>query len=227
MSRKKGIPADCLHKASGRGVARVDGHDYYFGPYEDLESHERYRRFIAEWLVDRGRSTSSANEKRLVSINEVLLVYWEFAQPCYATNGSPSSELSCMRCALRPVRELYGHSRADEFGSKSLRAVQQLMIDHGLSRRTINGRVAGFSFPVHPPMLRHATGYKLANDGHDLRDSTLPGSQEHSAHGSLHAAVCRELPRFLERLNRDASLAVRCGRILSFPAKALLPKRGL
>ena len=142
MPRKKGIPAYCLHKASGRGVARVDGHDYYFGPYEDLESQERYRRFIAEWLVDRGRSTSSANEKRLVSINEVLLAYWEFAQSCYATNGSPSSELSCMRCALRPVRELYGHARADEFGPKSLRAVQQLMIDRGLSRRTINGRVS-------------------------------------------------------------------------------------
>jgi site-specific recombinase XerD len=31
------------------------------------------------------------------------------------------------------------------------------------------GRAAGFSFPVHPHMLRHATGYKLANDGHDLR----------------------------------------------------------
>ncbi len=24
-------------------------------------------------------------------------------------------------------------------------------------------------FPVHPHMLRHATGYKLANDGHDTR----------------------------------------------------------
>ena len=29
------------------------------------------------------------------------------------------------------------------------------------------GEKAGFEFPVHPHMLRHATGYKLANDGHD------------------------------------------------------------
>ena len=29
------------------------------------------------------------------------------------------------------------------------------------------GRNADFDFPVHPHMLRHATGYKLANDGHD------------------------------------------------------------
>lgn len=31
------------------------------------------------------------------------------------------------------------------------------------------GSEAGLEFPVHPHMLRHATGYKLANDGHDTR----------------------------------------------------------
>ena len=31
------------------------------------------------------------------------------------------------------------------------------------------GRAAGLPFPVHPHMLRHACGYKLANDGHDTR----------------------------------------------------------
>lgn len=31
------------------------------------------------------------------------------------------------------------------------------------------GQRAGLPFPVHPHMLRHATGYKLANDGHDTR----------------------------------------------------------
>jgi type 1 fimbriae regulatory protein FimB/type 1 fimbriae regulatory protein FimE len=31
------------------------------------------------------------------------------------------------------------------------------------------GKRASLGFPVHPHMLRHATGYKLANDGHDTR----------------------------------------------------------
>jgi type 1 fimbriae regulatory protein FimE len=31
------------------------------------------------------------------------------------------------------------------------------------------GREARLPFPVHPHMLRHACGYKLANDGHDTR----------------------------------------------------------
>jgi integrase len=31
------------------------------------------------------------------------------------------------------------------------------------------GELAKLPFPIHPHMLRHATGYKLANDGHDTR----------------------------------------------------------
>lgn len=31
------------------------------------------------------------------------------------------------------------------------------------------GKAAGIEFPVHPHMLRHAAGYKLANDGQDTR----------------------------------------------------------
>jgi site-specific recombinase XerD len=31
------------------------------------------------------------------------------------------------------------------------------------------GEAAGIEFPVHPHMLRHACGFKLANEGHDTR----------------------------------------------------------
>ena len=31
------------------------------------------------------------------------------------------------------------------------------------------GAQSKIEFPVHPHMLRHACGYKLANDGHDAR----------------------------------------------------------
>ena len=31
------------------------------------------------------------------------------------------------------------------------------------------GQAAALPFPVHPHMLRHACGYKLAHDGHDTR----------------------------------------------------------
>jgi type 1 fimbriae regulatory protein FimB/type 1 fimbriae regulatory protein FimE len=35
------------------------------------------------------------------------------------------------------------------------------------------GKNAGFNFPIHPHMLRHATGRKLATDGHDLNKIRL------------------------------------------------------
>ena len=31
------------------------------------------------------------------------------------------------------------------------------------------GELAKFPFPIHPHMLRHSAGYKLANEGHDTR----------------------------------------------------------
>lgn len=31
------------------------------------------------------------------------------------------------------------------------------------------GKLAGFDFPLHPHMLRHSTGFYLANQGHDTR----------------------------------------------------------
>lgn len=34
---------------------------------------------------------------------------------------------------------------------------------------TRSGAEAGLPFPIHPHMLRHACGYKLANEGHDTR----------------------------------------------------------
>ncbi len=41
----------------------------------------------------------------------------------------------------------------------------------GAARKIVGraGRQSRLPFPVHPHMLRHATGYKLANDGHDTR----------------------------------------------------------
>src|SRR5262249_29403583 len=38
---------------------------------------------------------------------------------------------------------------------------------HRLIQRV--GETAKMPFPIHPHMLRHACGFKLANDGHDTR----------------------------------------------------------
>ena len=66
---------------------------------------------------------------------------------------------------LRALRPLQGHSPyvfTTEAGTPVTTAWFLRMI-----QRT--GIAAKLPFPVHPHMLRHSTGYKLANDGHDTR----------------------------------------------------------
>jgi type 1 fimbriae regulatory protein FimB/type 1 fimbriae regulatory protein FimE len=66
---------------------------------------------------------------------------------------------------LRALRPLQGHSPyvfVTEGGTPVTTAWFLRMI-----QRT--GVAAKIPFPVHPHMLRHSTGYKLANDGHDTR----------------------------------------------------------
>ena len=66
---------------------------------------------------------------------------------------------------LRALRQLQGSSPyvfVTEAGTPVTTAWFLRMV-----QRT--GRAAKLPFPVHPHMLRHATGFKLANDGHDTR----------------------------------------------------------
>jgi len=44
------------------------------------------------------------------AINELILNYWKFAKNYYAKEGNPTKELTCMQEAIRPLRQLYGHS---------------------------------------------------------------------------------------------------------------------
>ena len=51
------------------------------------------------------------------------------------------------------------------------------------------GNAAGFEIKVHPHMLRHACGFKLANDGVDTRAlQAYLGPQEYPAHGAIYGA---------------------------------------
>lgn len=64
------------------------------------------------------------------------------------------------------------------------------------------GEAAEIGFKVYPHMLRHATGYKLANDGSIPEASKASfRSRQHPAHGPLPGVDAGPLPRLLEKLN--------------------------
>jgi type 1 fimbriae regulatory protein FimE len=82
-------------------------------------------------------------------------------------NGNPSTHPLCgpeLR-ALRRLEREFGRSPY-LFVSERKGPITDSNVRKMIARA---GEAAGLPFPVHPHMLRHATGYKLANDGQDTR----------------------------------------------------------
>lgn len=82
-------------------------------------------------------------------------------------NGSPANHPIGKKEArsLRRVRRDYPHT-AHVFVSERGGPMTTANVHKIVARA---GRLARLPFTVHPHMLRHACGYKLANDGHDTR----------------------------------------------------------
>jgi type 1 fimbriae regulatory protein FimB/type 1 fimbriae regulatory protein FimE len=83
-------------------------------------------------------------------------------------NGVPSThplrgpELRALRRLRRDYPDAASYVFSTERGGP--------LTDSGVRKIVARAGVeARFSFPVHPHQLRHACGYKLANDGHDTR----------------------------------------------------------
>lgn len=67
--------------------------------------------------------------------------------------------------ALRRLRRDYAESPY-VFSTERKGPLTASTVRHIVKRA---GEIAGLPFQAHPHMLRHATGYRLANDGHDTR----------------------------------------------------------
>jgi integrase len=132
------LPKYRKHKASGQAVVTLSGRDHYLGPHGTKASRLEYDRLVAEWLVCGRRPPAS---KESLSVSEVALLYWRFAKSYYRKHSEPTSELDYVRLSLRPLRKLYGKSLAAEFGPLALKAIQQHLINAGLTRGGINGRI--------------------------------------------------------------------------------------
>jgi type 1 fimbriae regulatory protein FimB/type 1 fimbriae regulatory protein FimE len=79
-----------------------------------------------------------------------------------ATHPIPGRELRWLRRLERQQKPKSAFVFTSERGSPfSVRGVHKLVAQLGIK--------AGLPFPVHPHMLRHHTGFKLANDGVDTR----------------------------------------------------------
>jgi site-specific recombinase XerD len=60
-----------------------------------------------------------------------------------------------------------------------------------------HGREVRLALPVHPHMLRHVCGYKLANDGHDTHTIRRTSGTKHPKHGEISQLSTRWFQRVL------------------------------
>lgn len=148
MPRRNHVPAYRLHKQSGQAVVTLpDGlggrHDILLGKHDTPESHAEYARVIGEWLANGRRPPTPAGPSAPdLTVNELLLDYWRWAEQHYRdAEGNPGRELENLKAALRPLRQLYGHTAAAQFGPLALRALQEEMARSGLCRTTVNARI--------------------------------------------------------------------------------------
>jgi integrase len=142
MSRQyKNPPKYRRHKQSGQAIVTLsDGlgqrRDVLLGKYGTAKSRAEYGRIIAEWeAAGRRLPTSTLAD---LTVNELLLAYWRFAEGYYRKNGKPTKQLDRIKRSLRPVRELYGHTLAKEFGPLALKAVREQMVRADWTRGFVN-----------------------------------------------------------------------------------------
>ena len=123
--RKSKPPAYQLHRASGQARVRIAGRDHYLGPHGSPESRQHYEDLIIRW-----RARIDADGYSL-TVDELALLYLEYAKQYYRKAGRETSEVHCTRSVLRHLVAVAGPCRARDFGPKLLKAVRERMISAG------------------------------------------------------------------------------------------------
>jgi integrase len=166
----------------------LGGKDHYLGRFGSAESKAEYQRLLAEYLSGGLRSGSPVAD---LTVNELLVEYLKFADLYYIKNGQPTKEPEDIRYAVRPLRQLYGHTLAAEFGPLRLKAIRQHMVDAGLCRTETNKRIGKLvrafkwaaSEELIPPSVHHGlqavTGLRRGRSGVRESEPVKPVPMEH------------------------------------------------
>jgi integrase len=143
VPRKVAFPAYGLHRASGQAVVRIDGHDYYLGPYGSPESKAKYHELARKAMADR---TKADVERSIllhvdITVAELASRYLLHAETYYTKNGKATSQLTIIKLTIGVLLDRYAYLEAREFGPLSLIACQEAFVSKGLSRGEVNRRV--------------------------------------------------------------------------------------
>jgi len=129
-------PSYLLHKPTGQARVRIDGRDHYLGAYGSPESRDRYERFVSEWLFRNSDATRAA-----LTIGDLGLLYLRHVEQHYRKNGRVTSEVACVRVALRYLMDECRATKVAEFGPRLLKRIRQRMIEDGVVRVSLNRHI--------------------------------------------------------------------------------------
>jgi integrase len=153
--------------SDGKGGRR----DVILGKYGTAESRAEYRRVLGEWEAN-GRRLQRPGAKDL-TVNEIAAAYWQHASKRRpARPGASAGEMHCLRSALRPLKELYGHTAVENFGPLALKTVREKMIQ----TKGPSGRLWARKF-VNAGIGRIKAMFKWAVENEMISPSILYGLQ--------------------------------------------------
>jgi type 1 fimbriae regulatory protein FimB/type 1 fimbriae regulatory protein FimE len=151
---------------------------------KDVRSREYLRDKEVEALMKAARNTDRHGHRDAT----LILVAYRHGLRVSELVSLRWDQINLAQGLLDVTRAKHGTDSTHPIRGPEIRALRRLKRDYGdspfvfvterggpLTDSTVRklvaraGRKAGLPFPVHPHMLRHACGFKLANDGHDTR----------------------------------------------------------
>jgi integrase len=129
------IPRYRKHRASNQAIVELNGRRHYLGPHGTKASKLEYDRLVAEYLAS-GRSPAYGTPASEITVVELVAGYLAYAKAYYgdAKRGTYAN----LKRGVAPLKKLYGHTPAAEFGPPQFKAIRQGQIDENLSRPYVN-----------------------------------------------------------------------------------------
>jgi len=93
------IPQYRIHKPTGQGVVRLNGRDFYLGPYGTEKSKAEYQRVIGEWLANNRVLPKANGAGESITVNEVIAPYLLHAKEYYHSGERATSEYGIIKQA--------------------------------------------------------------------------------------------------------------------------------
>ena len=157
-------------------------------PRKRKNAELRSREYLSETEIEDLRKAVRNNNNHALRNDSLILIMFRHALRVSEIIALKWQQVDLKNGLLHIKRLKNGIPSTHPLRGPEIRALRQLLRNYPdtpyvfvserkapLSARTVHhivaeaGKIAGFSFSIHPHMLRHSTGFYLANKGRDTR----------------------------------------------------------